>query len=93
MQNLQAYRRLDIKRGHETGQGSASLGWSTGHVLVPGLVLGVSVPSDCPLSAAVPREVQIPDSCGPEAPLTKPWEEEVSAYNPTKAVQRSWGCR
>lgn len=50
MQNVHICKILDIKRGHQRGQGSASLGWPTGHVL--GGDLGVSVTTDCPLRAA-----------------------------------------
>lgn len=70
MQNVHVCRIQDIKKGHGRGQGSASLRRSAGRVLGRGL--GVSVTSDCPVSAAQsPERFRIQTPAAPRPPLAK----------------------
>lgn len=64
LHNVKVSGILEGKGGHEGGQGSASLGSSTGHVVGRGL-LYVSVTTDCPGSA-----VQSPGRFSIQTPAT-----------------------
>lgn len=64
------WRILDIKRGHERGQGSAFPRQCT--VLVLSRSLGVSATMNCPGSGCTESwEVQNLDSCNPEASISQ----------------------
>lgn len=90
-QNVHICRILDIKRGHQRGQGSASLGWSKGHVRGRGL--GVSITTDCTVRAAQsPRRVI--DSCSLNTSISQAVGREGQCLQPNQSgsdKQRSQG--